>query len=244
MGLLLAIWYGSKSKAPSYAVSGTNLVSTSLGKYDKLRIVYGKETVARATVTNLVFWNAGRETIRQEDIAPSDPIRVNLQNGAKPLSCNIVKSSRKVIRARLDGFQEMATSPRITFDFLDNDDWILLQVLHTGGKPDDCTIAGTVMGCKHGIRKVKPDSKSFVPFLIFIVVMIGTVYLLGLVMEKTRRLRKGKDDLSLPYRCMDWMLGKGNLTVAVLMAISIIVAFAGMLLANYALGDVPRRILP
>lgn len=148
-------WHSLRSKSPYYAVKGTNLASASMSKYGDLELRFAGRPVPRATVTYIGFWNEGREAIRREDIAPSDPIRVEMLHGASIMSCKIVKSSREVINAQLDLTDRK--SPRILFDFLGHNDWVRIQVLHTGGNPSDCRIAGTIIDCDKGIGELSGD---------------------------------------------------------------------------------------
>lgn len=167
LGVGLAVWYGSKSKKPVYAISGTSLATSSISKYGNLKLIFNDKPVPQATVTNILLWNAGRETIRRDDIAPGDPIRVSLHNEAKLLSCKILRSGRKVTAAKLN-----ATNGRITFDFLDGGDWVLLQALHTGDKPEDCSVAGTIMGCRQGLRKAGVRDRADTALMLFGVLYI------------------------------------------------------------------------
>ena len=163
IGVVLALvgigltWYSIRSKSPCYAISGTSLASpSSIGKYGDLEIRFSGRKVKQVTVTHICLWNSGRDTIRQGDIAPADPIRVTLNPGYEILSCKVTGCSRPVVAAKtysIEPDDPFETPNMVTFDFLDYQDWVVIQVLHTADKPDDCSLAGTVMGSRSGLRR-------------------------------------------------------------------------------------------
>ena len=180
IGIGVTLYFGKKCREPMYAISGTNLASSSISQYGDLGIRFAGKPVQQVTVTHICFWNAGRETIRKEDIAEKGPIKITApayQRGVRILSCDVVDWSRAVINACVkkhvishtvpdDPFaEEPAQKPmevihfEVLFDFLDKDDYILFQVLHTGKSPEDCCLSGTVKGCKQGIRRVSREAE-------------------------------------------------------------------------------------
>lgn len=189
--LAVGFWYGSKSKKPMYAISGVNLVPSSVGKYGNLEILSDGMPVPQVTVTNICFWNGGRETIKRSDIAKRNPIRVSNVSNVKILSCKLVKSSRNVIGAKLEEMN--GNSPRVVFDFMDNNDYVLLQVLHTGKSVRDCRIAGTIIGCRH-IKERQVENSKFDKhdFAIIAVLIPMPAMLLELLRREIKRSMRNK----------------------------------------------------
>lgn len=171
-------YFGLKWKSPMYYIAGTNEVSPSpINKYEDLELRFRGERINAVTLTRICLWNAGRELILKEHIAPKDSVRVvsHVPSGARPLACEVVACSTAVLNASVKQQVEVHDNPfaedpdqqhtervwfDVSFDFLAHNDWILLHVLHTGSKPDDFWLEGTVMGCKHGIRRLPPEAKS------------------------------------------------------------------------------------
>lgn len=233
-GLYLA-WLGVKSKRPMYAVSGLNLASPSMVKYPNLKILCEGQPVPQVTVTNICFWNAGRETIRSEDIPPKDPIRVSTRRGVDLLSCRVVTASRTAIESQLD--QAEWNSPTIGFKFMDKGDWILLQVLHTGTRPEDCFLAGSVVGCPGGIRRVEvPNEGSILCPGRLVSIVVAVESILGMICYyiAKRGLRRKGVGIEL-----------GTQAVIVFTAVTV-VSFAVIFLASlpYFSARVPYFVLP
>lgn len=117
-------------------------------KEDAIRIHYRDRDVERVSRTLIAIWNDG-DTIRRADSVSSDPLRIALQEGDEPLDHRIVYRSR-----RQNDFNLRAVGDRsilIDFEFLDNGDGAIVELIHKGaGEPD---VAGTVMGAK-----VKPPT--------------------------------------------------------------------------------------
>ena len=141
LGLLIGLialgyaWYEHKSKEPCYAYKGANLVSASVSSYGPLEVSFEKKAVPQVTVTNICFWNAGRDSIRRGDIIEGDALRLVGRHGAKILSCQRVRSKRpKAIGASIQDPRKFP-QPALSFDLLDKGDWILVQVIHTGRVP-------------------------------------------------------------------------------------------------------------
>jgi hypothetical protein len=77
---------------------------------------------------------------------------------------------------------------KIDFNFLDQDDWIIIEVMHTGENPGQCTLNGTIIECRKGIRRdERPDSKKKFEFLLIglsvalVVTTLSTLNLFGML---------------------------------------------------------------
>lgn len=118
-------------------------------RYGKIDMMYDGKRVPEVTATMIKFGNAGRETIRSSDIAPADPLAIKPTAGVRILSCKVTSSTRKVNRAHTE---MSGTAAKVLFDFLDRNDEMTIQVLHTGKRASDVKLIGTIMGCKSGIQ--------------------------------------------------------------------------------------------
>ncbi len=123
----------------------------------RLSIVYESEgapsiNVKGACLRFIQLGNLGKEPIRLNDIAPGDPLRVEVMD-AKVLDMAISGVSRDVINFRLAPFQELpdgATTGLISFDFLDSLDGAVIRVL-TDSVTARIRVLGTIIGMPQGI---------------------------------------------------------------------------------------------
>lgn len=91
--------------------------------------------------TILAIWNERGDTVRGLDVVADDPLRLAFDGPGKPLQARILTESRPAtkIRAVVEG-----DAVEVRFDFMDEGDGALIEVLHTGdARP---AVEGTVRG--------------------------------------------------------------------------------------------------
>lgn len=140
-----------RSRRLAYCVSGVNLAAPDTSKHPELTLLYQGEPVPRVTVSDVVVWNQGNETISRNEIAPLDPLRLEVPEAEAILSCRVVKSSRKAIGSEVGTPADNPRSAAVVFDFLDPMDWLTIQVVHTARVARAVTLKGTVKG----VRKIR-----------------------------------------------------------------------------------------
>ncbi|MFB2878251.1 hypothetical protein [Floridanema aerugineum] len=143
LGVILSIYIHLKSKKvkrPFYAFSSYTLEP----KVQKLEMSYNSHKIERLTFTNLVFWKAGKDTIHNKDIAAGDPLKIRLSGNHKILDVKLVYESDKInqFNYNIDNVQSEIS---FSFDYLDKDDGVIMQIVHTG-KHSDFQISGTIKG--------------------------------------------------------------------------------------------------
>lgn len=120
-----------------------------------------EEVIEAAFVTYLRFANFGSEPIRAQDIATSNPLRVEVED-VRVLDIALAGAHREVNQIELDAHElgsEMSKAS-IKFDFLDRRDGGLIRVLSTDR---DATIrlVGDIIGMPEGItRSDQPIAKG------------------------------------------------------------------------------------
>lgn len=147
----------------------------------RLSIVYEREGAAPVNVQGaylrfVKIGNLGKEPIRREDIAASDPLRIVIR-GAKVLDIATASVSRKVINFRIDRFEEseiqndthqlrnlkdIVTDATISFDFLDYQDGAIIRIL-TDTRRARISIMGTIIGMPEGVHSFDELNKR--PYL-------------------------------------------------------------------------------
>ena len=132
----------------------------------RLSIVYEREgspamNVRGAFLRFIQLGNLGKEPIRRDDIAPGDPLRLEVDR-ATVLDMAVSAVSRDVINFRLAPFSESPggkTSSLISFDFLDSQDGALIRVL-TDNAAARLSIAGTIIGMPQGMLQTGDLGKN------------------------------------------------------------------------------------
>lgn len=144
IGIPLAIFYYFKSlrvRKPRYAVRTTALISASKARISALKITFDgyDQPITNLSVTNLAFFNDGKETIRREDIA--SPLTLYIED-------DVILDAALIQHTTEDNEFDITsnnTSATITFRYVDFDEGALFQILHTG-KSEDITLDGKIMG--------------------------------------------------------------------------------------------------
>jgi hypothetical protein len=123
----------------------------------------GSETIDSLYVSQLTIANLGDESIRRTDIAPSNPLRVEVK-GVHPLDISLVAATRNVINFAVGQMRhpvEGSVVADVTFDYLDGGDGGLVRVLST--KPvSSITLKGDIIGMPSGIRAADEVGQSTV----------------------------------------------------------------------------------
>lgn len=112
-----------------------------------------EEVIDAAFVRYLRFANFGKEPIRRDDIAPANPLRVEV-TGARVLDIGLSAKGRAVTRVELDSpsVSDSAASARISFDYLDHNDGAVVRVLTTSPRAT-MILTGDIIGMPSGIRR-------------------------------------------------------------------------------------------
>jgi hypothetical protein len=166
VGVLLSIYFyfiGKRERRPYYFLKSNNIVKKAHEMIPGLKLHFAGygEDLFDFTVTKLVFWNKGRETIRKEDVASADPIKVNANDGALILSASILFQSNAANQFRCVVNKEKSAAT-LAFDYLDHGQCVVLEIAHTGTKKEDISLSGLVKGAPSG-GKIKHVRGTHVP---------------------------------------------------------------------------------
>lgn len=117
---------------------------------DDIEILYKGTKVNRLTKTIIVFWNNGTETIDGKDVVVTDPISFSFSDDEKIISQKIIRNTRNVNNPKLSTPVGIVNSAILNFDFLDPNDGVTIEFLHTDTKRYP-KVSGTIKGVPSGI---------------------------------------------------------------------------------------------
>jgi hypothetical protein len=146
IGVGLAIYFGIKGrrfKGLGYCLKSTSFVRDYQSKIPELELLYKGKKVRNVTLTRLVVWNVGTETIHQTDIAKADPLRIKVSSPVTMLNWEMVPPLREPNVPKLLASHAHDRDLELSFDFLDKNDGIVIDLLHTG-RAEDVTVLGTI----------------------------------------------------------------------------------------------------
>ncbi len=152
-----------KIKRPTYVVNGNNLLRDLSSSFSKLEVSYDGTKVQTVTVSTLTFWNAGSETMRREDIANKDKLRIILDDDVDLLDARVVHQTTEANQFEIHRNEAEPNTVFITFDYLDRDEGGVIQLVHTGRYFGSPCVLGRIMGAGKPTRRgVTP---TIAPFL-------------------------------------------------------------------------------
>jgi hypothetical protein len=174
LGVVLAVVFyvkAKKERVPCYEHSSNTLIEGVDKTLDGLQLHYRGQPQSRITVTKVVFWNEGRETIDKSDLVIADPVRILCPLSVDILDIQIVQSSSSAnaVRLGLPSSSGKHTSYPIEFEYLDHKDYFVIQIVHNGDDTPRFNIIGKIKGVSELVRvpnaRVKSKALRLIPIM-------------------------------------------------------------------------------
>lgn len=148
IGIILAFLFYFKSireKRPVYTKQTIRLINQALSALKNIEIKYNSVPVQNLSLTKIALWNSGKESIRNTDISSSEPLLITT-NGRTIIYGFEVSYQKKVNNVQVTKVNEESLG--ISFEFLDFNDGLVLDVFHSGSSSGDIVIKGTLIGAR------------------------------------------------------------------------------------------------
>jgi hypothetical protein len=153
-----------------------NLIQDNVSKFSGVEITYKNRKVMSLTISKIVFWNSGQETISRNDLVKLNPLQIRGIEDTIILSGDILATSSPSNKFTLE-FKPKNNQILMDFDYLDNGQGAVLQIVHTGAQENALDVLGDIKGVK-SVRKYK-QSKIAWRHLRFGFALVGTLILIG-----------------------------------------------------------------
>lgn len=151
-GIIIAFCfqYIRKGPKPVYQISSRRLIGREEHDLpDDVTVIFKNNKVKDLlTKSHIIFWNAGRRTLRGEDIVTSDPLRISIENG-EILRAHVIHQPR--IINKIEVHKKNTTSVIWNFDYLDSKDGAVIEIIHTASERNP-KIEGNIKGIPQGIK--------------------------------------------------------------------------------------------
>ncbi len=153
LGILAAVFFyirSRKNSRLSFQRDEIAIIGGSGAAFPReVAISFADSPVDRVTATRYVIWNSGNTTLSGAQIVQSDPLRLELKSDGKVLRVSILRVSRPVNGAWLKPREVVANIVDIGFDYLDPNDGLVIELLHSGPR-SDLNLHGTLRGLPSG----------------------------------------------------------------------------------------------
>lgn len=148
VSLLLSIVFhyrGRKEKEPLYCIRSTNVIQDFSSRFEFLELLHSGKRIENLTVTKILFWNGGRETISSGDVPATAPLEFIANDNVQILDAKILEQKNSA-----SDFEVLISEDRsrvsLIFDYLDKGDGCVIQLLHTGKSSKDIRMRGKIKG--------------------------------------------------------------------------------------------------
>ena len=132
--VIYAIYAGVKGKEKkeiSYIVNTHEIVQAGKNMIPEFQISYRGQTIDDLTVTRFAIWNSGNRLLNSNDIVDTKPLSITSNDdGPDILDASIIKRSEESNKFTID--KKSAHCAELQFDYIDKQDGIIVQILHTG----------------------------------------------------------------------------------------------------------------
>ena len=155
LGLILAyVFYrrAQRGKEPAWDIDSVNLVRNITSSLEGLSLLYKGKEVPNITVSKVIFWNNGRSTIDRTDIAPADPVRIKAGPGVRLLHATVLAANSAPSQFGIT-HESIDESVLIDFEYLDDGQGAVVQVVHDGLRSSDIEVTGSIKGAARVARK-------------------------------------------------------------------------------------------
>lgn len=123
----------------------------------QVSVMYDGSPVERVSSSEFIIWNSGNSVINNKDLITMEPLRIEFSQDIKLLRYQIVASNNPINNIELITLKEYPNSILIDFDFLEKDEGMRIEVLHTGTK-NDIYEKGKLIGVKSTFSKIHKPS--------------------------------------------------------------------------------------
>lgn len=175
IGIALAIIFffrSQKEKVPCFEISHNTIIEGLHKSLDGLAIQYKGSHQERITVTKVLFWNAEKKTIDYSDLVTKNKLRVINPEKINILDTKIIKTNSTSNSVNID------SESNFSFDYLDHEDYFVIQIVHNGCSNEKFKIEGKIKGVKKLKRVISARSNSAlfnaIPFFSIIDRMISS----------------------------------------------------------------------
>jgi hypothetical protein len=172
LGIILSYFFYLKSirvKKPFYLINNNNLFRDNLALLNGLDILYNGNRVENLSISQVAFWNKGNEIIDNSDIVKTEPLRIESKKNIQILDSKIITENNPTNEFVLKPID--MSRVEIQFDFIEKNDGVVIQVIHTGVDAESLVVRGKIKGAE-----IKTYSEKFNMFVAFS--FIGYVCLL------------------------------------------------------------------
>ena len=196
-----------KEKSLKFEIKSNNIFKNFESIIQNVKVTCEDKNISTLTITRILMWCDGKETIYDKDIATQMPLIIKSKEGKDILEAKIESFNNQTNNITLEKLENNIY--KINFEYLDNKDGFIIQVVHTGNSSKDIILTGKIKGMKGIIEKRQSrntkilnkilDNKFFIffaikgfPYLILILSSIAIIAYMYLLLFKNKEFEEEK----------------------------------------------------
>jgi hypothetical protein len=141
-------------KEPFYSINSNNLIQDNVSSMTGLEVSYKGYPIESLTVTKILFWNNGADTIEKSDIVSANPLRIECSNGNRILDASVLETNNSSCQLVTE-IMNAGRAASIDFDYLDKSNAAVIQIIHTGKTSANLTLKGDLKGATIRLYELK-----------------------------------------------------------------------------------------
>ena len=205
---LIAFFITLEKRELTFEVNPVRTAVVQSDASSEIKIIYqGKEVTGDITACQVAIWNAGKQSVKKENIL--EPITITLTN-CQILEATIHRRSRDVCGTALDLANIQEGKIKINWGILEKNDGCAIQLIYAGPRNQPIQISGTIEGQKNislyrpELEQHKPSERLPIWLQLFMYIIIGSGFLVfsvtaaNLILEISNKVNGNPSKISKP----------------------------------------------
>ena len=151
VSILLAVYFylrSKKTKILLYAQRSYRIITNRFSTIEGIQVSLFGEPVETVTLTRIALWNAGNDTIRDDDIPGLDQVRIVPTANSKIHKLSIIEMSNESNNMRINEVKAPTTQWQVRFEYMDPGEGMVLEIVHDGTENSSFKVEGKLKGGK------------------------------------------------------------------------------------------------
>ena len=153
-----------KKQKPRFFIRSRAIITNLTSEFGELEVSYRNNPIVNLTETRIFFWNAGRKSIRENDLLTATPIVVSIPSEIETYRISYI--STPDLGKTIKIFEGRKGEYELSFEAMQKHDGVCVSVLHSGSEENTIIVNGK-LDQRIKVRKAEntssdPSDTSFI----------------------------------------------------------------------------------